>query len=328
MNWLKLKSDKSRFITSIFILLFYLLYFFIGSITFEWSDQKDIWIANIVFFIINIALLLLINFEILKLFNFNDKKFLFLQFFSYLSIILMYLMPFAMEIGDYVPYKEIHNGLGWIHVWFAPLYFFLFFLLFSLFAVISKNISFKPIFLLYLLTLLVAVSFKTITIIMLHSAYGWTSLLFLFLIVIFTDTFSYLGGTLFGKHKLATKLSPNKTVEGFISGIIMGSILALIFCLTLYACLPTAELKYEYAPFLKMMPNNEVVIYVIYVIFTFILSFFSQLGDLLFSLIKRKFNVKDFSNLLPGHGGFLDRVDSLVIVSLFAFLFTQLIQNI
>lgn len=108
------------------------------------------------------------------------------------------------------------------------------------------------------------------------------------------DTFAYFGGMTFGKNKLIERLSPNKTIEGSISGIVFGSLLAIWFGFMT-----------------NLFDNNNLLI-----VATIILTFTGQIGDLLFSSVKRLYGIKDFSNILPGHGGVLDRIDSIVFNSL------------
>lgn len=119
-------------------------------------------------------------------------------------------------------------------------------------------------------------------------------LLYLISIPILTDTFAYIVGKYFGKRKIAPNISPNKTIAGSLWGSILGTALSSIF----YYCLIEKN-------FLIHM-----------IAMTFLLSVVGQLGDLLFSKIKRENEVKDFSNLIPGHGGVLDRFDSLIFVIL------------
>lgn len=114
----------------------------------------------------------------------------------------------------------------------------------------------------------------------------------LILITTLTDTFAYIGGRLIGKHKF-TSISPNKTIEGCI----VGSIISTFIC-TVY-----------YVNVIGLNTNLFASIFVI-----LMLSIIGQIGDLFFSAIKRKYKKKDFSNLIPGHGGILDRLDSLIFV--------------
>lgn len=117
--------------------------------------------------------------------------------------------------------------------------------------------------------------------------------IFIFMIAFVTDTYAYIGGLLIGKHKL-TSISPKKTWEGSIIGALMGTIIGSVY--------------YFY------VVGNLDLIWVI--ILSLVLSILSEVGDLVFSSIKRYFNKKDYSNLIPGHGGILDRFDSVIFVAL------------
>lgn len=129
-------------------------------------------------------------------------------------------------------------------------------------------------------------------------------LIFLLLIPMATDIFAYVTGMLIGKHKLLEEISPKKTIEGMIGGTLMGVFIGAMFHHTVID--PTFS-KIE-----------------ILAICTF-LSLLGQYGDLVFSAIKRYFGKKDFSKLMPGHGGILDRLDSIIFVLLgFMFFMTIL----
>lgn len=117
--------------------------------------------------------------------------------------------------------------------------------------------------------------------------------IYLILISTMTDTFAMIIGGLIGKHKLCPKISPNKTVEGSIVGSVMGTIIATLF----------------YSNVVGDFSLKLVVI-------TLVLSIIGQTGDLVFSKIKRDNKIKDFSNIMPGHGGILDRLDSLIFIVL------------
>lgn len=112
-----------------------------------------------------------------------------------------------------------------------------------------------------------------------------------FVISIATDTFAYLTGMAFGKHKLCPSISPNKTVEGALGGVIGTLICGLIYCLIF-----NIEINFVHGLFIGLA------------------SVTAQLGDLFASKIKRTTGIKDFGKFLPGHGGFMDRFDSMLLI--------------
>lgn len=117
-----------------------------------------------------------------------------------------------------------------------------------------------------------------------------------------TDTFAYFTGMLLGKHKLIPDVSPKKTVEGAIGGVVFCTLSFVGFGL-LYNHLWVADGE-KSIPLLAMA------------IVGFIVSIVSQIGDLSLSLLKRKYGIKDFGKIFPGHGGVLDRFDSVLAVSI------------
>ena len=125
--------------------------------------------------------------------------------------------------------------------------------------------------------------------------------IFIFIIAFITDTYAYIGGSLIGRNKLTT-ISPKKTVEGSIIGVIFGVLIGSVY-------------------YYNMIGNTTVFRVVTLCL---MLSVVSEIGDLLFSSIKRNFEKKDYSNLIPGHGGILDRFDSVIYVSLVLSLISSL----
>ena len=116
-----------------------------------------------------------------------------------------------------------------------------------------------------------------------------------------TDVFAYLIGKKFGKHKFS-KVSPKKSIEGCIAGTI-GAVLIMV----LYAVILNRYFQFNYS-------------YMYVIIVGIVLSLIGQIGDFSASCIKRYVDIKDYSNLLPGHGGMLDRIDSVLFLAPFAYL--------
>ena len=132
---------------------------------------------------------------------------------------------------------------------------------------------------------------------------GIYPVIYCFIISTMTDTFAYVGGSLFGKHKLIKEISPNKTMEGSIIGSFFGTLFGTIF---------------YYFAIGKISILNLILL-------SFVLSLSGQIGDLFFSSIKRFYKVKDYSKMIPGHGGILDRLDSVLFVNLVFLLYISIV---
>ena len=136
------------------------------------------------------------------------------------------------------------------------------------------------------------ISFNHLVNIRVGSLYNF---IYLVLITTMTDTFAYFTGRLIGKHKMCPSVSPNKTWEGFVGGLVFGTIISVVF----YVC------AFDFTGSVFLL-----------VLVSMLLSVVGQLGDLVFSSIKRHYKIKDYGNIMPGHGGVLDRLDSLLFVIL------------
>ena len=124
-----------------------------------------------------------------------------------------------------------------------------------------------------------------------------------FILIWVNDSFAYIVGKSFGKQKLFYRISPHKTVEGFLGG--------LLFC-----CI-SASIVSRYIDETLTTPN--------WLIIAIIVSVFGTLGDLIESKLKRESNVKDSGKIIPGHGGILDRLDSIIFASPYIYLYLKLI---
>ena len=127
--------------------------------------------------------------------------------------------------------------------------------------------------------------------------YGKFYILVALILAFTSDTGAYFVGCKYGKHKLAPNISPKKTVEGLLGGIASCVLFMLLYCLVL-------QLGFKF--------RVDYLSAVIYGVFG---SAASVLGDLTFSVIKRQSGIKDYGKLLPGHGGILDRFDSMIVVA-------------
>lgn len=112
-----------------------------------------------------------------------------------------------------------------------------------------------------------------------------------------SDVFAYFTGRLFGRHKLIPEVSPKKTVEGAVGGIICAGGLSMLYGVIV-------------ASLTALTPN-----YIVLAVCGVLLAAFSQIGDLVASLIKREHGIKDYGNIFPGHGGVMDRFDSILAIA-------------
>ncbi|MFA7127381.1 MAG: phosphatidate cytidylyltransferase [Bacilli bacterium] len=145
---------------------------------------------------------------------------------------------------------------------------------------------------------------------------GGRSFGYLFTIVAVTDSIAYVVGSKIGKHKLAPEISPKKTVEGAIAGLFAGGIVG-VGAMFLYQII-------DFSPQASL--GTKILIIGIIFGMSLIISFCVQVGDLVASKFKRSYNIKDFGKIFPGHGGVLDRFDSLIFSGAVFYVMVQFIQ--
>lgn len=218
-----------------------------------------------------------------------------------------YKLPFLIKVISYLSmlyilFNNIDTGLIYLDLDYRLIALLVFVFLIPVVLIANdKKYSFLDGFYLMGSVLLVGLSLNVAGLIRIHSL---NLFLYLLMITVFTDTFALVTGMFVGKTKLAPKISPKKTLEGLIGGTLMGTFIATVFYITLI--------------------NKDIGLFTI-VTSTMCLSLMGQLGDLVFSAIKRHYKVKDFSNLIPGHGGILDRFDSIIFVVLMYVFFIGII---
>lgn len=149
-----------------------------------------------------------------------------------------------------------------------------------------------------------------------YSTYSTSLLLFYVIIGTFvTDAGAYFTGLLFGRRKMNERISPKKTWEGFVGGVVLSTIVSFGFALI---CDKLGK------PLLPQLTSGK---WYWILIISIMMPFIANLGDFIFSALKRHFNMKDYGSLLKGHGGVLDRVDSLLCVSLAVAVFVIFLHN-
>lgn len=196
-------------------------------------------------------------------------------------------------------------GISWHVVWYVySLWIFSAMLL-------KPDLELKHITVTYAMALLISISFSCIINLRdFGGKYGNFFVLIALCIAWMSDTGAYFCGKLFGKNKLCPEISPKKTIEGFIGGILVCTVstVALTFLLVLFIFNHHLHINYK-----------------LIIVMSIFGSMISALGDLCFSMIKRKCGVKDFGTLMPGHGGILDRFDSVIFVVPYVYIFLKMI---
>lgn len=200
-------------------------------------------------------------------------------------VVLSVLMPFALMFTSYLSHEYL----------FAVVFMFVaLFLLTMLFN--HQKYSFATTSLFITVSVMLSVSFLHVSLVRRLGNENFDVLVVLIGCWI-TDTCAYFTGVFLGKHKLVPQISPKKTVEGSIGGII-GVMIILIAYANVAGNIMNVSVNYVSAVFVGLVAGIV-----------------SQFGDLCASIIKREHNIKDFGNIMPGHGGVMDRFDSLLFVA-------------
>lgn len=168
----------------------------------------------------------------------------------------------------------------------------IYFLLSTLIHLADERFKLRDLLLSNVLIFLFTMAFNGM--IMVYTFGGPMAILWIFIANFMTDTGAYFVGSYFGKHKLNERLSPKKTIEGALGGWAISFVLSILFGLYFF----NGELSRNFI-----------------IVGSLLIPVTAQVGDFFFSSIKRVYKVKDFGSLFPGHGGMLDRIDSLIFSS-------------
>lgn len=239
-----------------------------------------------VYFAIAMSILsVLMYYEFLKLkYSHNEIPSL-IKVFGFMSILYIILGNYPPDNLEYLNYAQL----------VIPLFLITFPLVFYKKDLYNSHDAFYLLGIIYLIGFLFNITIAIVNM-------NVKIFIYLLSISIITDTFAYTIGSLIGKHKLCPLISPKKSWEGAIGGLLGGTIVAMIVYCNLLG-------KFSF----KML------------IITMLLSIIGQIGDLIFSKIKRENKIKDFSNIMPGHGGISDRLDSLIFILLAYVIITWII---
>ena len=233
---------------------------------------------------------------------FMATKYLKNKLISALSLIFVAIVPFVYWIDELRQHVKL---------------IYLCFIILLAFAMIAKHerVKFEQVALVSFISLAIPLALNTISFIRTNfPQHAMFYIVYIMLSVWVGDAGAYFVGTFLGKHKMCPKISPKKTWEGFFGGIVTTGIVALITCFV-YEIIDTT---------INSGVHTFNVNYLYLVGLSLVLSVLGVLGDLSASLIKRECSVKDFGNILPGHGGVLDRFDSVLFAAPFAYMLFQI----
>ncbi len=223
--------------------------------------------------------------------------------------------------GEYLSARKLHKNmklfipsllcaflipmLSMTQAWLIPLFVFVFGM-FVISVVFHKTVKTEDVMFTVTGVSLFSVSLSALNALVwsdvAHTAF-W--IVFVLAVPWLADSAAYFAGSKFGKRKLCPEISPHKTVEGAVAGVIGGTLTALLIGLLF-----------------KLIYGQVTVYYGVLLMVGFINSIVSIFGDLTFSVIKRNCKIKDYGSLMPGHGGMLDRFDSVVFCIPVVYLFS------
>lgn len=253
----------------------------------------------IAFAVVLLVLFIIANYELLKLMG--PKHINNVVFITFLALIFLTLEAFTLVHFFEIQWNINKNVFYSIFMISGLLSIILFFsiVLLSIFRVKSNFTDHIKSFSLHIIYLLIP--FISMLILSFTKTYSlsYPYIILLFAAIWINDTFAYLGGRLLGKTPFALKISPQKTTEGFFIGIFF-----------------TVAAFFAYNFFYPFTEQINLIV------FTVLICLTATLGDLIQSKMKREAGVKDSGNIIPGHGGILDRMDSLLLTAPFTFLYS------
>lgn len=209
----------------------------------------------------------------------------------------------SMIFGGSVPLVWLGSGVFFENTSFLkyliPVEVFVYLLvLFSCLLAYYKTIKYEKLFFIGFETFFVTAAMSSLIVV--HIADGLIAVVLTLCAAWLADSGAYFAGTFFGRHKLCPNISPKKTVEGVIGGVISNGI---ILCIVAFVY--------------SFINDKAEINYILLFVLGCICAILGLLGDLKASLIKRQAGIKDYGNIMPGHGGVMDRFDSVLIVAPF-----------
>lgn len=339
------KNLKQRLRSVLYIVSFLVIIFILAIFAekkYSWSPSNVLQIPILqticAFLIITllIPIILLASFEFTKSFLKKTKCYVVIVGSIFLITIIFPTLTYLVFVYDLVKVKWEYSQVLLFFYLSLTINYVIGFLIILLLMYLLKIKKIKK----YIFTLIIYTLVVFFFIGFMYTIYirGWITTLLLMLVVFASDTFAYIGGIKLGKNKLAPKISPKKSVEGLIIGLFASTIIILLIIAILTTVPNQNNFKHQNLLFnlygIDFSKSTKTILNAKnlaawWIVSAIVLLFFSLLstgGDLIFSIAKRLVHIKDYSNILPGHGGILDRIDSLSLV-FFTYFTTTLIIN-
>lgn len=250
---------------------------------------------------------------------------------SFIMVLFLFFLPSTSKGYNFGFYTELYEAIPYLKdnaQWIFAIGVLIVAIMLFLITFFHKRVSIRKSFTNMAIQIVLVMCYKGFTIASLslsgsidggQATYSYNTILWVWAMIIFADSFAYLGGMRFGKTQLAPVVSPKKTWEGAAIGLSSATGLGIVYSLCFF------YLKPDTTPLMEPMQlisdsRGEGWVIGIYVVLSIAFPIISLFGDLMFSAIKRHIGIKDYSNLIPGHGGFLDRLDSFALSFFVVFL--------
>ncbi|QBQ07910.1 phosphatidate cytidylyltransferase [Spiroplasma gladiatoris] len=312
---------RTRLISSVVLLLILALYITSGALYTYLNEVSNFIIWSYLSIIFTMIICAFGSYEINKATGF--KKWYYQVILISLALVL-YIFPITTKLYNFSFYLEM-NLYSWLQPWHFALFLSLSTLIYVILGAIEyKNIAIKNTLINLLFNFIIIIAMKTYSIVSLDlldsktPMFSFNTILWIWVMIILGDSFAYIGGMSWGKTKLAPKISPKKSWEGAGFGLTIAFLFGIGYVAIFYF-IPSLNSFKPLNVGIESL-NKPIIEFLIYVLLAAIFPIIGLFGDLAFSWVKRVVNIKDYSNLIPGHGGVLDRLDS-IIISLFVLFF-------
>ncbi|ALD66647.1 phosphatidate cytidylyltransferase [Spiroplasma cantharicola] len=337
-NRFKLPSAKRNFkvrVLSTIVLLALLLGFVVsGAIYTSLKSYTDLNAdaASYTSIILTVGLLGICMFEMNKTMGFKNWYY---QVLMITFATIMFIFPLSFNMYNFSFYTEMSLET-WLQLWQFPVLVTSYLIVTIIIGFADKRIDIKSALINFIMTMIIIMGLKAFSIsslglietvnpetneIKISARFSFVTIVWIWMMIILSDSFQYIGGMRFGKTKLSPNISPKKTWEGALIGLGVAATSGIIFAMIFKFTPPLQDFQPLKEPMQSLGGRSMALEIIVYILLALVFPIIGLFGDLLFSWVKRQVNIKDYSNLIPGHGGALDRMDSILFSLFVLFIF-------